>query len=342
MDINVEALLLAFDGDSACGDDLEYDPDFIELESLSKPKEEQQVGDSVLAAEEVDFPKVGTMALGILERSKDLRAAVFLAEACLHTHGFVPFERVLAYIHGAVERYWDCVHPALDEDDDDDPTMRVNALRGLVGPDTVLRAVRRAPLTESRAMGRFSLRDISIADGEISPAEGQDPIDHATISAAFQDTDADVMTGIREAVSNARAHIKAMTAILDENVGALGPDFSELDAALYKAQNAISNVLGSSETADELPPENNTDADGAPAPQAASGSGAINTRDDVTRMLDKMCEYYARNEPSSPVPILLQRARRLVAADFVTIMKDMASDGMNQVRTIGGLEDEGY
>lgn len=343
MEINVEALLLEFEGGSACGDDLEYDPDFIELENISKPKEEQQVGDAVLAGEEVDFAKVGGLALGILERSKDLRAAVFLAEACLHTEGFVPFERVLAYISGAVEQYWGCVYPELDEDDDDDPTMRVNALRGLVGPDTVLRAVRRAPLTESRAMGRFSLRDISIADGEISPGEGESPIDHANISAAFQDTDDETMAAIREAVSKARAHVKTITAVFDEKVGALGPDFSELDKVLYQAQNAISNVLGGNDGAEAQAADESADAGVAPAGQVARPiSGGINTRDDVTRMIDKICEYYARSEPSSPVPVLLQRARRLVAADFVTIMKDMASDGMSQVRTIGGLPDDEY
>ncbi len=342
MEINVEALLLEFSGESACGDDLEYDPDFIELETISKPKEEQQVGDSVLAGEDVDFSKVGNMALGILERSKDLRAAVFLAEACLHTEGFVPFERVLAYISGAIERYWECVHPELDEDDDDDPTMRVNALRGLVGPDSVLRAVRRAPLTQSRAMGRVSLRDISIADGEISPAEGESPIDHASISAAFQDTDSDTMSAIREAVSNARAHVKAITAVFDEKVGALGPDLSELDKALYKAEKAISSVLGDEGSAEAPADEESAGVASAPVAQAGPVSGAINSRDDVIRMIDKICEYYVRSEPSSPVPVLLQRARRLVAADFVTIMKDMASDGMNQVRTIGGLPDDDY
>lgn len=345
MEIDVEALLEEFEGDTACGEDLEYDPDFIELENISKPKEEQQVGDSVLAGEEVDFSKVASMALGILGRSKDLRAAVFLAESSLHTEGFVAFERVLAYIHGALEKYWDCVHPELDEDDDDDPTMRVNALAGLADTNTVLQAVRRAALTDSRGMGRFSLRDISIADGEISPGEGESPIDHATISAAFQDTDPDSMTAIREAVDNARTHVQGITAVFDDKIGAMGPDLSELDGVLFKAQKAISSVLGAAD-GDEA----EVDEAGAPAvesaghaPVSAPVSGAIQTRDDVTRMIDKICEYYARNEPSSPVPILLQRARRLVAADFVTIMKDMASDGMNQVRAIGGLEDEdGY
>jgi len=341
MEIDVEALLLAYEGDSACGDDLEYDPDFIELETISTPKEEQQVGSSVLAGEGVDFPRVAEMALGVLQRSKDIRAAVLLAEASLHNEGFVPFERVLAYISGVVEAYWSCVHPGLDEDDDDDPTMRVNAVRGLAAPETMLRAVRRAALTDSRGMGRFSLRDISIADGEVSPGEGESQIDHATISAAFQDTDPEAMAAIREAIAGSRAHIKSIMAVFDDKVGALGPDLSELDKALFKAQNAIAEALGSDDSGVD-PAQGEGDAN-EPVAQAAPASGAINSRDDVTRMIDKICEYYARSEPSSPVPVLLQRARRLVAADFVTIMKDMASDGMSQVRTIGGLEDdEGY
>ena len=343
MEIEVEALLEAFEGDTACGDDLEYDPDFIELENISKPKDEQQVGDAVLAGEEVDFPRVASMALGILARSKDLRAAVFLAEASLHTEGFVAFERVVAYIRGALEQYWDCVHPELDEDDDDDPTMRVNSLAGLADTNTVLRAVRRAALTDSRAMGRFSLRDISIAEGEISPGESENPIDHATISAAFQDTDPETMAAIREALDSAREHVKGISAVFDDKIGTMGPDLSELDSTLFKAQKAISSVLGAA--GDDEAEESEAPAMEAAGDAAISApvSGAIQTRDDVTRMIDKICEYYARNEPSSPVPILLQRARRLVAADFVTIMKDMASDGMNQVRTIGGLEDDnGY
>ncbi len=343
MEIDVEALLLAYEGESACGDDLEYDPDFIELETISKPKEEQQVGNAVLAGEEVDFPRVAEMALGILQRSKDIRAAVYLAEASLQVEGFVPFERVLAYLHGLLEAYWPCAHPELDEDDDDDPTMRVNAVRGLADHNTVLRAVRRAPLTDSRAMGRFSLRDISIADGEISPADDENAVDHASISAAFQDTDPETMAAIREAITGARAHVKAITAVFDARVGAMGPDLTELDKALFKAENAIASVLGEEATEDTAVSGPDPIEASAPVAQAAPVSGAINSRDDVTRMIDKICEYYTRQEPSSPVPILLQRARRLVAADFVTIMKDMASDGMNQVRTIGGLEDEdGY
>ena len=87
MEIDVDSLLAEYSGDSPCGEDLEYDPDFIELETIATPKDEQQVGDSVIAAEGVDYTKVARMALGLLERTKDLRAAVYLCEGVLHSEG---------------------------------------------------------------------------------------------------------------------------------------------------------------------------------------------------------------------------------------------------------------
>ena len=59
----------------------------------------------------------------------------------------------------------------------------------------------------------------------------------------------------------------------------------------------------------------------------------------MANALDKIISYYQRHEPSSPVPVLLTRAKRLVSADFLTIMKDMAPQGVDQVRQIGGIDD---
>jgi type VI secretion system protein ImpA len=60
----------------------------------------------------------------------------------------------------------------------------------------------------------------------------------------------------------------------------------------------------------------------------------------VLRALDAIMGYYRAAEPSSPVPVLLQRARRLVGADFMAIMRDMAPNGLDNVRLIGGLGDD--
>jgi type VI secretion system protein ImpA len=59
---------------------------------------------------------------------------------------------------------------------------------------------------------------------------------------------------------------------------------------------------------------------------------------DVEETLDRLMAYYARQEPSSPVPILLARAKKLVGADFMTIVREIAPGGADNVKLIGGLE----
>ncbi|MBE0617668.1 MAG: hypothetical protein IH608_07060 [Proteobacteria bacterium] len=62
----------------------------------------------------------------------------------------------------------------------------------------------------------------------------------------------------------------------------------------------------------------------------------MRSREDVVHLLDKVCDYFRRNEPSSPVPLLLERAKRLVSKSFLEIVRDLAPDGVAQVELIRG------
>ena len=46
-----------------------------------------------------------------------------------------------------------------------------------------------------------------------------------------------------------------------------------------------------------------------------------------------------KNEPSSPVPILLKRAKRLVGKNFEELLRDLTPDAVRQMRVFTG-EDE--
>ena len=60
----------------------------------------------------------------------------------------------------------------------------------------------------------------------------------------------------------------------------------------------------------------------------------------MIRMLDAICEFYERNEPASPVPLLMRRARRLVHMDFLAIIRDLVPDAARQVEELMGTEEE--
>jgi type VI secretion system protein ImpA len=68
-------------------------------------------------------------------------------------------------------------------------------------------------------------------------------------------------------------------------------------------------------------------------------AGEIRSRAEVIRALEALCGYYDRHEPSSPVPMLLRRAQRLVHMSFMDIMKDLAPDAMSDIEKIRGPEE---
>ena len=344
--MDLEALLAAREGDDPSGENLEYDFDFMQLQIAAEPGQERQAGAEILAAEDPDFKDVEARALAILERSHDLRAAVILAAAVLHTKGLKGFAEAVAYVKGCLTLHWDTCHPQLDADDDNDPTMRINAVVGLAGDATVLSGLRRTALTGSRSFGRLTLRDVQMASGELPPPEDQEPpYDRATVAAAFTDTGEEAGAATLAAVKAAQADIKAIEAVFSDRTPGYGPDLDELKKMLAQ----IARYVGEHVSGVEPEPEEDTEApvsgggSVATAPRRGGGGGmpgSVETAQDARAALDKVMEYFRRYEPSSPVPIILERAKRLVGADFMTIMKDMAPAGLDSVMMIGGISED--
>ncbi len=329
--------------DAPSGENLEYDPAFTDLEIAAQPGEERQMGDEVVAAEEQDWGDVEGKSLAVMDKSHDLRAAVYLAEAVLHTKGLPAFATSVGYVKSLLEDFWDSCHPELDEDDGD-ATMRINAVRGLASTDRIVRALRRTGLTESRMFGHMTLRHLEVAEGKINMPPDMDDIPDATsVAAAFKDTDDEVLAANADAVAGALDDVAAIDAVFSDKTPGEGPDLEPLSDVLKHIKQALARYADVGEVDED--DAGDTDAGAAPAAARAaapgpSGGGAINSPDDVTMMLDRIMDYYARCEPSSPLPVLLERAKRLVNADFLTIIEDMAKEGLDEVRQIGGLKQD--
>jgi type VI secretion system protein ImpA len=159
----VEALLTPIGEASPCGDDLEYDAAFTALAAASERKPEQQFGDTVIPAVEPEWRDVAEQADAILRRSKDVRAAVLLLRAATRLQGVPGFNAGLQLLTGLFDRFWDGIHPTLDADDDNDPTMRLNALAPLWDENMVLRDLYDAQVGMAPGVGQIRVRDIAIA-----------------------------------------------------------------------------------------------------------------------------------------------------------------------------------
>ena len=71
------------------------------------------------------------------------------------------------------------------------------------------------------------------------------------------------------------------------------------------------------------------------APAKPSEMRSFNT-DLVVRMLDLVCGYLERHEPSNPAPLFIRRAQRLMTKNFVDIVRDLLPDSLSNLEKLAG------
>lgn len=346
-DYALDALLAPIDDAAPTGPDLEYDADFMALERAASAKAERVMGDEVKAAEEPDWDNVTEMALALLRRSKDLRIAVPLSTAWLRTSGMPGWAAGMALIRGLLETFWDGVYPQLDTEDDNDPTARVNSVVPIGDLQGALGYLQSTPFVQSPRLGRFALRDLRIANGELKPASSSDGDESSAtaslteIEACCMDCPEEEFQATIEAVNASLEHVRAIDQIFNEHVGTAGPELKPLLADLQELKKFLEPQWARRhpEAAAEGGAEGEAATAGADG-TAATGNGRINGPQDVSRRIDEICDYYARAEPSSPVPLLLRRAQRLVGMSFADLLQDLAPSGLTELQVVSGKTDE--
>ncbi len=326
----VEDLLASLGEDTPCGADLEYDPVFLSLGEAAQGKPEQQFGDTVIAAQEPDWRVVQEQATDLARRTRDVRVAVLLARAGARQQGVVAYASALSLIAGLLERHWDHVYPALDADDNNDPTMRLNALAPLVDAESGLADLRAALVGTGRAA--LTVRQLELAAGKAEPRSDETA---PTLDGAVQAVQAaeGQSAGVLAALKQVHAEVMRIETVLGNKVSAAqGPDFRPLRVLTQTLANVATQAEGGA-MASESDVGAASGATGA-APRAASGP--LQTREDVMRSLDRACEWLERNEPTNPAPLLLRRAKRLMGKNFLDIIRDLAPAGIDQIENIAG------
>lgn len=366
--IDVESLTAPISLDAPSGQNLEYDPDFAEMERAAQGTPEQQYGSTIIEGKEPEWDEVAKGASGLLKRTHDLRVVMYLARSSLKSSGWPAFRDSLKLLRSFVADYWESVHPQLDPDDDLDPTTRVNTIATLCDNGATLNLLRTVPIVSSRAAGQFSRRDVAYATGELpfsGPADAKPKT--SLIDAAFADCDLDQLKKNTQAVTDAVDYVKEIEKALTKQVGAgnsrsLDPAVKELDAIRKILLERLSRRGGSLDSdapaaaAGDNDVDVDVDVDLDSDGEASSGSGRggrgaavrrdwnedIDSRDDAIKVLEKVIRYFELYEPSSPLPLLLRRAMRLSTKSFLEILRDISPDGLSQAETLGGMSSEEY
>ncbi|HSV58235.1 MAG TPA: type VI secretion system protein TssA [Variovorax sp.] len=331
----VDALQAPVSEASPTGDNLEYDPAFQALESASQGKPEQQFGDTVIAAVEPEWRQVSEQAQALLGRAKDARAAILLLRASTRLQGLEGFSLGLQLLTALLERYWEDLHPKLDADDDNDPTMRLNALAPLADESTVLRDLYEAQVGIARGVGPVRVRDIAIAHGTLAAVGSDASYTLAQVDGALEAIQAERPQAIQTLTGVANQVARLQTLLGDRTGRSDSIDLAPLRgicAVLAKACAHLSGVAAEDGASGDA-----LDATGAAAAPAAA-RGEIRTRQDALQTLDRVIRFLEQTEPGNPAPLLITRAKKLIGVSFLEIMADLAPNALDTIETVTGKQ----
>ena len=301
---NLEQLLHPVSAVSPCGGDITFSQ---ELDAIARarlhddPSLDQ--GEWVTALKEADWPFVATRCEQLIaSHSKDMRVAVWLAEAHAKTRHFRGLGDGYALLAGLCERYWDGLYPLAEEGDHE---QRSGNLFWLLSRTPQL--VREIPLTEG-ADGQFALQDFDAARqralNAATPEQGwgEPQLDGATtlaqMDAARQKNTREFADALLADAQYCMQSLLALERSVDARFGADGPSFRAAREAL---ENAIHFIAPLAPDADFV-----TASPGAAA--GAAHGGAIVQRQQALAQLRQVADFFRRTEPHSPVAYLADKA----------------------------------
>ncbi|MCE3603134.1 type VI secretion system protein TssA [Massilia sp. P8910] len=326
----VAEILAPLTPDAPCGADVRFDPVFTEIRLLrdeDDPSLPMRQWERPLKV--ADWVRIDALCMEMLcTRSKHLQFAVWLIESWMRQRGFAGLCQGLGMLDALLRRYWDAIHPMIDEDGDCD--LRLAPLEWLnesLSVDARIHAVL-LPLAQCKPpcltladWERMSAQDLAGPD-EKPRGEARGDADSQLTRAAILSCAAQSQAQLRAtraAVSQSRETLSAINAFLDERLGDEAPNMSRLLATLEAAERVLVQLHPEQKVIDVdeepvleavlEPVLPNTGALPGPAHSDAGVTlSGWRNRADAYVTLDALARYLMELEPHSPVPFLIRRA----------------------------------
>ncbi|EOW6742471.1 ImpA family type VI secretion system protein [Cronobacter dublinensis] len=309
-----------------CGVNLEYDPDFIMLQSRLQPRLDAEYGHFTEAAEPVNWAETERDCFTLVQRSKDIRLMIILMRCRLRQIGLMAVEEGLMALFALLKRWPDDIHPQLYDEGEFDPLMRINALNdledihGFIGdlrnqllPKAAGTQITLKVFEKSHAVPRESdaLPEIMLSAMRHEWREQNDPTIHS--------------------LQLAKHWLDQIKTLLPQHAGIDLPDFPSLSQLLKlfitPDMQAMSEVAPCIES---TPPEIVEESAATEAiistetPAIAIAAGQlrdINSRAEALSRLKEIRSWFIKVEPSSPVIPLLAFTERTIGMHFNALLK---------------------
>ena len=303
--------------------------------ATARAQERQADADEEVGTSFVHWQTVYELSTKLLsEQAKDLEVAAWLIEASLRLHGFAGLRDGFDLARGLVERYWDTLFPAPDEDG---IAARVAALGGLNGSGaegTLIQAIRKVPLTETVGSGPFAFWHYTIANRPPVTGTNRRPppvrVTFDQVQDAVRQSSPDFLRQVGEDLAAARAAFRALTAELNGRCGLDAPSSSAISGVLEEVADAFAHLTSEIDlvpapiAAEEPEPAVEETVNGT-APVVA-GAGPIGSREEAFRQLLEVADYFRRTEPHSPLSYTLEDLVRRGRMSLPELLAELLPD----------------
>jgi len=273
--------------------------------------------------------RIADQADALFDRTRDLRVAVWLAQAEWHLRGVAGLADGLVLINCLLARQWEALHPQPDLDElAGEPVERINVLAAL-SPDAA--AACPSPVADA-------WRAVLLGEGFVSREPVPAPAAPGTFAAARAVARALAALGdIRRAFA-ARGHRPPALHLLTQAlrrvaVRAGAADEGPVAGAVPHA--AVAAGTGGSQTP-EFPLTGGLNAN-PDFGGASVANGCLASRIEAVESLRRVSAFIRATEPSSPAPLFIDRAVRLLGMRFETIVDELMPEALTRIEQLAGV-----
>jgi type VI secretion system protein ImpA len=362
--IDLEALLAPLDGDNPAGESLRYEGTYDQINEARREDEVIAQGAWSRDLKVADWPTVIRLATdALLTKSKDLQIAAWLVE------GLTKHERLdrwaglrdgLHLMRALQETFWESLYPEIDPEDDEGPlTARANVLAALDLRLGVI--VNELPLTAGAKYSYFQYQEAKQFDIPENLAaleyEQQEKVNALKAQAEAEGrvtgedwrkaraaTSFEFIEERAALINECWDQMQALDALMDEKYARATPGLGGLKKSLTEIRTLVDIIIkekrpaGEVEVGEETTDETEVSSGNGGGSIVVAG-GAVRSRQEALRQLEKIADFFRQTEPHSPISYAVQRAVKWGNMPLEMWLADVVKDTatLDSLREILGL-----
>lgn len=362
--IDLEVVLQPISEENPSGESLRYSGIYDEIAEARRADDDLNQGEWKTDLKVADFGKVIDLGIPALStQTKDLQIAVWVSEAIARKHGFAGFRDSLLMLSGFQERFWETLHPEIDEGDMEG---RANAISWLDIQFPL--AIKTIPITGGIGYSFNDWEDskkFDFPEGmESLPVEERNKLNELKTQAEKErrvtsnlwaaekaQTRRAACEKINFAIEECWVAFSDLNRIIEEKFDRNQmPGLSNVKKALDDIHSQVKKLLEEKRLEEPDPVEEVEElAEGEGGAVSGGGkgegsvSGAINSRKDALRRLGEIAAFFQKTEPHSPVSYLVQRAVKWGNMGLETWLQEVIKDQsvLYQLRETLGVDSGG-